>query len=264
MPIAAIEPRRLYRQVADQLRSLIDSGEYGVGDRLPTERELSESLGISRPTVREALIALEVEGRIRIRVGSGIYVTAPPTLVPVPVPAELDGPFELLRARELVESAVSKEAAACATPADIEALDAILALMEDGSHPSPETIAIDRRFHVTVAGILDNAVLTRFIGELFDQRMTPYFERLSEYFETGESWRLAHAEHRLVRNAIAAGDAAGAEATMRSHLKKSQLRFQRGFGETAANETPGGRTPGAATAKTSRPSRPKRTTTGRT
>ena len=72
MPLAAIEPRRLYRQVADQLRQLIADGEYPVGSRLPTERELAEKLGVSRPTVREALIALEVEGRLRIRVGSGI------------------------------------------------------------------------------------------------------------------------------------------------------------------------------------------------
>src|SRR3569623_1106472 len=77
VPLEAVEARRLYRQVADQLRSLIDSGEYAVGSRLPTERELAEQLKISRPTVREALIALEVEGRVRIRVGSGIYVSEP-------------------------------------------------------------------------------------------------------------------------------------------------------------------------------------------
>ncbi|TIX85399.1 MAG: FadR family transcriptional regulator, partial [Mesorhizobium sp.] len=71
MPIQAVEPRRLYRQIADQLRQLIDAGEFAVGERLPTEREPADQLGISRPTVREALIALEVEGRIRIRVGSG-------------------------------------------------------------------------------------------------------------------------------------------------------------------------------------------------
>ena len=71
MPLEAVEARRLYRQVADQLRSLIDSGEYAVGSRLPTERELAEQLKVSRPTVREALIALEVEGSLRIRVGSG-------------------------------------------------------------------------------------------------------------------------------------------------------------------------------------------------
>ena len=77
VPLEAVEARRLYRQVADQLRALIDGGEYPVGSRLPTERELAEQLRVSRPTVREALIALEVEGRVRIRVGSGIYVIEP-------------------------------------------------------------------------------------------------------------------------------------------------------------------------------------------
>ena len=70
MPLEAIVTRRLYQQVADRLRELVESGEYKVGDRLPPERELAEMLDVSRPTVREALIALEVEGRVRIRVGS--------------------------------------------------------------------------------------------------------------------------------------------------------------------------------------------------
>ena len=83
MPLEAVEARRLYRQVADQLRALIDSGEYCVGSRLPTERDLAEQLKVSRPTVREALIALEVEGRVRIRVGSGIYVSEPAALAPL-------------------------------------------------------------------------------------------------------------------------------------------------------------------------------------
>src|SRR5215475_9393917 len=74
LPLEVLAPRRLYRQIADQLRQLIDDGEYPVGSRLPTERELAEKLGVSRPTVREALVALEVEGRLRIKVGSGIYV----------------------------------------------------------------------------------------------------------------------------------------------------------------------------------------------
>ena len=100
MPVEAIVPRRLYRQVADQLRRLIDQGEFAVGDRLPTERELADQLGISRPTVREALIALEVEGRISIRVGSGIYVTQQRPSVVEPAARETaEGPFELRRAR---------------------------------------------------------------------------------------------------------------------------------------------------------------------
>src|SRR4051794_11226766 len=93
VPLEAVEARRLYRQVADQLRALIDSGEYRVGSRLPTERDLAEQLKVSRPTVREALIALEVEGRERIRVGSGIYVIEPAAGWGAPPAFLLPGPL---------------------------------------------------------------------------------------------------------------------------------------------------------------------------
>ena len=72
MPLQTVEPQRLYRQIAEQLRQLIASGEFAVGARLPAERELASQLGVSRPSVREALIALEVEGIIEVRTGSGI------------------------------------------------------------------------------------------------------------------------------------------------------------------------------------------------
>ena len=74
MPIQTVEPQRLYRQIAEQLRQLMASGEFAVGSRLPAERDLALQLGVSRPSVREALIALEVEGMIEVRTGSGIYV----------------------------------------------------------------------------------------------------------------------------------------------------------------------------------------------
>src|SRR5947207_12906638 len=81
MPFHSIEPRRLYRQIADQIRGLIKSGEFPTGSRLPPERDLARQLGVSRPSVREALIALEVEGMVEVRICSGFYVldcTAPP------------------------------------------------------------------------------------------------------------------------------------------------------------------------------------------
>ena len=230
MPIKVIQPRRLYQQIADQLRGLLDSGEFGPGDRLPAERDLAEQLGISRPTVREALIALEVEGRIRIKVGSGIFVTDP-SEQKRHKDGPIEGPFELLRARELVEGAVAEEAARQATPADIARLDDVLGRMERSLHPSPQTLRLDRDFHTSVAGILGNAVLVRFIGELFDERINPYFERLSSYFENPTTWSQALAEHRIVRDAIAGGDAAGAKRAMQHHLQLSQKRFSLNFGE---------------------------------
>lgn len=232
MPIEAIVQRRLYQQVADQLRHLIEGGEYGVGDRLPTERELAERMGISRPTIREALIALEVEGRVHIRVGSGIYVTEP-RRAGSPSTAE-EGPFEILRAREFIEGAIAEEAALNADADHIAVLDDVLHRMSRELQPGKTTIALDREFHTGVAAILGNAVVVRAVGELFDQRMNPYFERLSSYFEDRSTWRAALEEHRAVRDAIAAHDSAKAKETMRRHLQLSQERFSRNFSEGSA------------------------------
>jgi DNA-binding FadR family transcriptional regulator len=234
VPLEAVESPRLYRQIADQLRHLIDRREFPVGGRLPPERELAEKLGVSRPSVREALIALEVEGRVRIRMGSGVYVTEAPRRKPE-APAELadlpEGPFELLKAREVVESAVAAEAGGQATQQDIAALDEILARMETPGLSGDELIALDRAFHVAIAGILGNAVLARFVGNLFDQRINPYFQQLAAYFENEDSWRQAFGEHRAIRDAIASGAGDKAREAMRWHLKQSQERFSQSFGD---------------------------------
>jgi DNA-binding GntR family transcriptional regulator len=92
----------------------------------------------------------------------------------------------------------------------------------------------DRAFHVAVAGCLDNAVLVRVVGELFDQRLNPYFAKLAHYFENPQSWNAALAEHRAIRDAIAANDADAARLTMREHLACSQARFAQNFGPEAA------------------------------
>ena len=231
MPLEAIEPRRLYRQIADQLRQLIDHGEYPVGSRLPTERELADMLGVSRPTVREALIALEVEGRLRIRVGSGIYVNAQPPQGPVAAPTPIEGPFEVLRARAFVESAVAEEAARRAKPEDIARLDAILAEVGENALSVDRWVALDRCFHLAVVAMLGNVVLLRTVGELFDQRINPYFVQLSRHIWNDTTWRAAHVEHVAIRDAIAAHRPAAARAAMREHLDQSHRRFSRDFGE---------------------------------
>ncbi|UWU86239.1 FadR family transcriptional regulator [Bradyrhizobium yuanmingense] len=241
MPLEAVEARRLYRQVADQLRSLIDSGEYAVGSRLPTERDLAEQLKVSRPTVREALIALEVEGRLRIRVGSGIYVIEPAAVAAPTQAAVIEGPFELLRAREFLESAISEQAARVATKGDVARIDASLVAMENVEHPGEASMVHDRAFHVAIAGSLGNAVLVRVVGELFDQRLNPYFAQLAHYFENPGTWRTALDEHRAVRDAIAARDPEAAREAMRVHLARSQERFAQNFGAENAAAAASGR-----------------------
>lgn len=237
MPIVAVQSRRLYREAADQLRRLIQSGEYQPGARLPAERDLASQLRISRPTLREALIALEVEGLVNIRVGSGIYVTSPALTTPKVRHIDgIEGPFELLRAREFIEGAIAAEAALKATTADIERLDHVLQRMLSFPEGRDAMIAVDREFHTTIAAMLGNAVLERFVGEIFDQRINPYFERLSTYFEDDSTWKSAATEHRAIRNALAAADPFGAKAAMEQHLRASQVRFSRSFEEVFSRE----------------------------
>jgi DNA-binding FadR family transcriptional regulator len=102
-------------------------------------------------------------------------------------------------------------------------------------HPGEASMIHDRAFHVAVSGCLDNAVLVRVVGELFDQRLNPYFAKLAHYFENPESWGAALAEHQAIRDAIAAHDPDAARAAMREHLARSQARFAQSFGTEAAS-----------------------------
>lgn len=233
----ALEPRRLYRQVADQIRVLIETGELIVGERLPAERELAERFGVSRPTVREALIVLEVEGLIQIRMGSGVYIARKPAAGPAVLPADdSDGPFEILQARCIVESAIAEEAARRSSPAGIARLDEILERMERSLNDPARALTADRAFHTAIAGIIGNGALHHFMGLLSDKRMSPYFEKLASYFEGPHTWKLALEEHRVIRDAIAAGDPAAAREAMRRHLTLAQKRFSESFGEELVRE----------------------------
>ncbi|MFD1744922.1 FadR/GntR family transcriptional regulator [Rhizobium helianthi] len=233
----ALEPRRLYRQVAEQIRGLIEAGELKPGTRLPPERELAERFAVSRPTVREALIVLEVEGHIQIRMGSGVYVSLRPTATTEPQTSDdTEGPFEVLQARCLIESGIAEEAARLATPEAIARIDAILLRMEQSLDDPSVALACDRDFHTAVADILGNSALHRFTGLIYDSRMSPFFKKLASYFEGPHTWKLALEEHRLIRDAIAARDPAAAREAMRSHLTLAQKRFSESFGEEPQRE----------------------------
>lgn len=229
MPIQLIEPRRLYRQIADQLRALIDAGEFAPGSRLPAERELAQQLGVSRPSVREALIALEVEGVVEVRMGSGVYVQ-PPRAVRAgsgagALAADAEGPLETIRARQIVEGELAALAAQVATPALVAALEEALAQMEQSVAAGVLPLHADQLFHLRLAEAAENAPLLRVVRQLLDERDNPLFQRLGRHFENVDNWRAAAAEHRRVLRAVAAGDAEGARAAMREHLQRSHDRY---------------------------------------
>jgi len=226
MPIQAIEPRRLYRQIADQLRALILSDEYAVGTRLPAERDLAARLEVSRPSVREALIALEVEGFVEVRPGSGIHVLArEPAARAAILKPDAAGPFEIMGARHLIEGELAALAAQHATQAQVDGLHEALALMDEEVSSGAMPIGSDRLFHLRIAEVADNGLLLRSVTELYDQRNNPLFEMMGHHFENEQTWRLAMTEHRAVVKAIAARKPDAARAAMHRHLKRSQQRF---------------------------------------
>src|SRR5204863_7574961 len=130
VPLQAVEPKRLYRQIADQLAQLIARGEFPAGTRLPAERELAVSLGVSRTSVREAIISLEMSGLVEVRVGTGIFVTSQNAAVHGNSVDSGPGPFELLDARKLIEGEIAALAAKNGKSDDFEALAASVGKLE--------------------------------------------------------------------------------------------------------------------------------------
>ena len=220
-----VETRRLYQQIADQIRELIERGGFDIGDRLPPERELAQQLGVSRPSLREALIALDVEGTVEIRSGSGVYVNSQPERSTRATAALGESPTELMQARAALEGTVVALACARVTPAALAQLRACVDGMrqEIGRRRTP--LEFDRQFHLTIAEMSGNSVMQRLVVELFDDRHSPISTKLRSRYENMRTWNAALKEHEAILHAIEARDPLAAQAAMRSHLKASEHRW---------------------------------------
>ena len=226
MPLQAVEPKRLYRQIAEQLRSLISQGEFAAGTRLPAERDLARQLGVSRPSVREALIAMEVEGWVEVRTGSGVYVLDRSNRAKTPQLAPTEwGPLELIRARRVVEGEIASMVALQAKRKDIEAMRKAISAMKSDANRGVLPLEGDRAFHSAIVEACGNVVLIETVQSFWDSRRGPLFTRLGGHFETTKSWQSAIAEHEAIFSAICAHDGAAARAAMHAHMDKSHSRF---------------------------------------
>jgi len=232
VPLQTVEPRRLYRQIADQIAGLIESGEFERGSRLPAERELAALLGVSRTSVREAVISLEIAGLVEVRVGSGIFVTAAPAAHDAP-PDKGPGPFELLEARKLVEGEIAAAAARDATPEDLEAMRQAVSRM--AAHVDDFAIReeSDREFHLAVAKATGNGSLELVVDGLWNQR-AELFGRLQMHFHTEALARQTIRDHAAILEAIEAHDPEAARAAMHRHIGRVVREFQRGVNEGPA------------------------------
>jgi len=214
----AQNPQRLYRQVAGKMLESLDSGEYPPGTRLPSERELSEHYGVSRPTIREAIIALEINGRVEVKTGSGVYVLARISAKEI---EQNISAFELTETRVLIEGEAAALAASMITEEQIAALgDALEAMKAENAEGNLTSSAADRRFHSIIASATHNRALISTIAHLWDMQ-----ENLSDIHIAHKSVcktdaRRRMAEHKAIYDALSNRDPQMARVAMRNHFSR--------------------------------------------
>lgn len=221
----ANEPR-LYRVVSSKIVELIRAENIQPGERLPSERDLALKLGVSRTSLREALIALELGGKVEVRGGSGVYVSE--QAMPVAeVPTAGPGPFEVLAARRLIEVEMAALAAKHASDSAIDAILVAVLEMEQHHEERSGNEQADRNFHLAIARATGNSALVGVIEYLWSQRGS-LWHKLKEHFQTEELRQQTLLDHRNIFAAIAAHDQAGARSAMRAHLDRVTRTFSRG------------------------------------
>jgi DNA-binding FadR family transcriptional regulator len=225
--LQAVEPRRLYRQIADQIRTLIGKGEVAPGARLPAERDLARQLGVSRPSLREALIALEVEGLLDVRVGSGIYVSQADGRGRTAEIAGASGPFEVIRARWMIEGECAALAARHGTAAQLRAIRRAHADLKKEAKRYHNPLDADRAFHVAIAQATGNSALELVVQTLWDQRVGPLYRALETKLEYPAMAAETIGEHEAVLAAILARDPAAARGAMRRHMDMTRKRYSK-------------------------------------
>lgn len=208
--------------VSSHLERLILDGTLGPGDRLPPERELAGSLGVSRGSVREALCDLEVRGLVDRTRGRGTTVLRPGgTLTGLALAGGLDADrielAHVMDVRACIEPSVAGRAARNATAAGVAQLEALLVEMAAEGRPA-HFARLDRTFHRAIAQYSNNPLLVRLHDRV--QELTEPSRR--EHLLTADRIRSSRREHERIAAAIRAGDEAGAVAAAAAHVASVQ------------------------------------------
>lgn len=209
--------RRLYEQVVTQLRKHVAAAGLGKGDRLPAERDLAERLGVSRASIKQAIVVLEVQGLVDVRHGGGTYLVRD-TLDVEPVEALVDRRRRLpdvLDAREALETKLAELAALRRTDEDLAEIDAALAEMAEQVAAGQLGEDGDRRFHAAVTAAAHSGLLAEFMHTIAGPIAESRHESLQQRHRPPRSLD----QHRRIAAAVRAGDAKAAVRAMRKHLE---------------------------------------------
>ncbi len=218
MKLQAVSNRKLYIQIADQIRDQIAAGAVEPGAPLPSERDLAAALGVSRPTVREALIALEVAGLVEVRVGVGAFVRKLETKSAA-LPELSHSPLEVMAVRRLLEPEAAALASQAADADTRKALSAIVETMRAEAGRGVWSADSDRALHLTIAEMAGNLVLRDLLEMLWASRSGVVDRQFHQHLADIAEVR-AHilADHDAVVTAIGTGNAEAARAAMTRHL----------------------------------------------
>lgn len=208
---------RLYQKVAHSLARDIHGRRFVTGQRLPAERDLAQRFDVSRPTIREAILALEIMGLVEVRQGSGVYVR------------DVDGddsklsgldigPFELMEARTLFEGEIAALAARQASKEDIDRLDEIIREMQLENERGITGEIADREFHLSIARMTNNSAIVALLEHLWDYRYhSEMCVRLMNQVR-GTGIKPIIQEHTAIVDALRSRDSTKARTAMRAHL----------------------------------------------
>lgn len=209
---------RLYHTIAEKIRKLIEGGEFPSGSRLPGERDLAQRFGVSRVTVREAEIALEAQGWISIKTGSGVYAKPRPARPDAALPDVTA--FELTAARAIIEAEAAALAASRISDADLEELDRLIEAMSDPQVSDEVANASDRSFHLAIARIAGNPVVEHCVQLIWRIRNEqPRVRKVYAHVCHNDNQARTE-EHAAILTALRSREPAAARAAMRDHFQR--------------------------------------------
>jgi GntR family transcriptional regulator, uxu operon transcriptional repressor len=233
MDLPSLKPERLYQKISNLLIALIEDGTYAPGAALPAERDLARQLGVGRSSVREALIALEIAGRVEIRTGTGVFVReagaagaagAADDKRAEPDDAEFSA-ADLLAARALIEGEIAALAARNGTERQRRALTRIIGKLAAQSVNNAAFLDEDKRFHLLISDMTGNPVLTEVMTVLWNKRYSPMFTHLETFYADRHIPLAMNEDHRKIGEAILNRDARAAKHAMRAHLRNVHRRL---------------------------------------
>ena len=219
-----VNSQRLSRAVSEQIRDLIKTEKIKPGEQLPSESELARLIGVSRPTVREAVKSLVSLNIVEIQRGRGTFVTQRPGLHSDPLGLEFVPEKNihtyLIEFRQMIEPQVARLAAERADKRDVDALEQCLERMKEGLKLHEVHLANELDFHRTIAESARNPVVVRIVPMVLEAIRRTYHDAP----RTSQDHGAAYEEHIAVLDAIRRGDPDTAERAMHRHLERSRER----------------------------------------